>query len=48
MKLVAELEALWSQLTGTSGDLNLKVDRALRTVGPHTKKTLDEEFEDIF
>ena len=47
IQLVAELEALWSQLTGAAAELNEKVDGALRHMGPNTAKTLLEEFDDI-
>ena len=47
IKLVAELETLWSQLTGGTAELNKKVDGALRYMGPETAKTLMEELESI-
>ena len=47
MKLVAELEALWSQLAGKAADLSEKVDRVLRQTEQYSTKTLEEEFDSI-
>ena len=40
LKLVAELEALWSQLAGKAADLSEKVDRVLRQTEQYSTKTL--------
>ena len=47
LKLVAELEATWMELSGKSAGLNKKVDKALRQKLDHGKKTLAEAIEEM-
>ena len=46
LKLVAELEALWMEVSGKSAGLN-KVDKALRQHFEYERKTLVETIEEM-
>ena len=47
LKLVAELEALWMELSGKSTELSKKVDSALRRTNDSSSKSLEEAFDDM-
>ena len=47
LKLVAELEALWSQIAVKSGNLSEKVDSALQHVKKHSVESLQDEIDSL-
>ena len=47
LKLVAELEGLWMEISGKSTELSQKVDNALHRTNESSSKSLQEAFDDM-